>query len=311
VYIARHAGGTFTNQFLGYEFLSRLASAPHGHVGPPGYHVLVSLAGWLPWTVLVPGAIVEMWQARRETRAGTVLLVWAFLPLLVLELVPGKLPHYALPCYVPIAIMVGRMWDVGLGGAPSQPQRIVLGIWAGIPIVLGAATVGGAIVLRREVWSLAAIVCGGTVMLGFAGVFRLALRNRLLSAWKAAVATTLAFHVLAGLWLLPSLEPDRLSRQIAEAANQLAGNEIPVIECGYAEPTMFFYLDRPTPPVEPEALPAPPFVLVAREAELDATGLRPDEHDPDWHVLRGFNYAASRSETVWVGRVTKLRPESR
>ena len=36
IYIATHAGGTLSKQFLWYEIFSRIAGTPHGHGGPPG-----------------------------------------------------------------------------------------------------------------------------------------------------------------------------------------------------------------------------------------------------------------------------------
>jgi 4-amino-4-deoxy-L-arabinose transferase-like glycosyltransferase len=307
VYVALGAGGTFWQQFMGYEIVSRLISAPHGHAGPPGYYVLLSLAGWLPWTVLVPGAVFEAWRVRRVDRIARLLLIWCGVPWLFLELIPSKLPHYILPCYVPLAILFGRMWDVGLQQVVTRRQRFVLGLWAGVPMVLGAGLIVTAVVWHELAWSLAGGVAGAILLAGFALVGWFARQRRLWPAWGSAVGVIALFHVVAGVWVLPSFEPYRLSPQIAAQANALCGPNTEVLVCGYTEPTLFFYLQRPGRVVAAEGIPAAladggaPRVLIVRDPELRASGLAPDAAR-GWHRVDGFNYVKGRRETVWITR---------
>lgn len=318
VYTGLHAGGTLWQQFLWQEVLSRLVSAPHGQGGPPGYHVLVALAGWLPWSALVPGAVLEVWRARREDGGGRLLLVWCLLPWLLLELIPSKLPHYALPCYVPLAIMLGRMWEVGLGRTITGRERAVLGIWAGVPVVLGAGLMAVAAfcvwgregILGPEV--LGPAMAGGVASAALLGGFVLAawqVRRSVQAAWLYAVCATGLFHVLVGLWVLPGLEPYRLSRRVAERANALVGADAQVLVCGYEEPTVFFYLQRPARVVASEEIHAAlgegpgPRVLIVRDEELrqaDHHGGRAAREDGGWQRVRGFNYVRGHRETVWI-----------
>ncbi len=300
--IAVHEGGTLWRQFLWYEVFSRLAGTPHGHGGPPGYHLLLGLAGTLPWTVLVPGALLEAWRLRRAEPAGRVLLLWLLLPWVVLELVPSKLPHYTLPCYVPLAILLGRMWDRGLDGIPTRVQRAVLTAWAGVPVAVGAALAGVAWVLRDAQWMSAALVCGSVLALGFAGVAGLVLRRRPGAAWLAAVGVAGAFHVLAASWLLPALEPYRLSRNIAKCANELGTPGATVLVSGYEEPSLFFYLNDSALVVPPERLLrsmnelSPPYVVIARENVAGAA----DFSGAQRCGVSGTNYVKGRRETVIV-----------
>jgi 4-amino-4-deoxy-L-arabinose transferase-like glycosyltransferase len=319
IHIARQASQAFWGQFVGYEIISRLVSAPHGHTGPPGYYLLVSLAGWLPWTALVPGAVIEAWRARRADRTAWLLLIWLGVPWLLLELVPSKLPHYILPCYVPLAILFGRMWDAGLQQPVTKGQRAVLGVWAAVPMVFGGLiiAVGGA--WHRAAWSWAMCATGATLLLGFAAVAWMLGRQRLPAAWKSSVAALVAFHVVAGMWLLPALEPHRLSRLVAERANVLGTGVAEVVVCGYTEPTMFFYLRLPARVAGAEecarilADTAKPRVIIVRESELRAAGIEPREgpgaagqgsalRSEVWERTAGFNYVKGRDEVVWVVR---------
>jgi 4-amino-4-deoxy-L-arabinose transferase-like glycosyltransferase len=296
IYVGQHAGATFWQQFVGFEIVSRLFSTPHGHGGPPGYYVALSLAGWLPWTVLLPGAVFATWQARRADRAARLLLIWCGAAWLVLELIPSKLPHYILPCYVPLAIMLGRMWDSGLTRVLARRERHVLGFWIGAMILVGIALIAAASTWHELSWGVA----GAVLAIGFGVVAGMVRRRRLLAAWGSALAATVLSHMVVGVWALPGLEPYRLSRRIAEAANELSGPTTRVLACGYTEPTVFFYLRRPAHVVSAREIqrPQPGTVLIVRDAEARAAGLTPDADG--WHPLEGLNIANLRREKVWV-----------
>jgi 4-amino-4-deoxy-L-arabinose transferase-like glycosyltransferase len=309
VYAAQQAGSTLVQQFLWYEVFSRLTSTPHGHGGPPGYHLAVALAGWLPWTALVPGALLELWRARREVRPAWLLLLWCGLPWLLLELISSKLPHYALPCYVPIAIILGQMWDTGLGQPTRSAQRVVLAIWAAVPILLGAGLVAVGIIWRPLAWSPAAMASGLILVGGFGVVGWFTQRGRLAAAWTGAVASISVFYVLLGLWLLPGFEPYRLSRTVAAHANAQHCRGDSLLVCGYEEPSTFFYLDQPARVVSASELAGAraaadgPLLLIAGADELAAAGVTPDPHDPNWQRVAGFNYVKGRHEVIWIGRI--------
>jgi 4-amino-4-deoxy-L-arabinose transferase-like glycosyltransferase len=300
IHVGYRVGGTFWQQFVGFEIASRLVGTPHGHGGPPGYYLLLSLAGWLPWTVLVPGAVFAAWHARREDRIARLLLIWCGLPWLLLELIPSKLPHYILPCYVPLAIMFGRMWDSGLQRTVSRRELGVLGVWVAVMTICGVALIGVAGAWHQVSWGVA----GTALVLGFVVAARLVRQRRLLATWSSALGATVVLHLVVGLWALPGLERYRLSRQIAEQANELCGPTTEVLACGYTEPTVFFYLRRPARVVGPDEIrraasdASAARVLIVRDAEARAAGLTPAAEGS--HRLEGFSLANMRHEEVWV-----------
>ncbi len=299
VLVAQRAGQTLVQQFFWYEILARFVRPPHGHVGPPGYYVLTSLAGWLPWSPLVPGAIFEAWQRRREDRDARLLLGWLAIPWLILELVPGKLPHYVLPAYVPIAILFARMWVRGAGGPVRPAQWRVLGLWAGLPVAIGLALVAAA-----GIWKLPiAVAAPGVVLLAGFGALAVVVRRRQVRGLLAgAVATMVAFYAVTGLWTLPALEPYRPSRQIAERANAILRPGEPVAACGYREPVMFFYLRGPGRPVEPAALAGWRGVVIAEDACLRQAGITPNE---GWARYAWYDVLERQRREVWIGRNDK------
>ncbi len=306
VYVGLYAGETLVDQFIGYEILSRLTSAPHGHGGPPGFYLILSLAGCLPWTPLVPGAVFELWRGRKTDPAAWLMLIWCFAPWLFLELLPSKLAHYILPCYVPLAIIVGRMWGVGLGRAIARPQWTVLGIWVGCNLLLGLGFVHLAYAFGSYAWQWGALACGLTLLIGFAIAGWSVAREQLVRAWSQAVVVAGIFYIVFFEGFLGGFEPYRLSRRIADAANEVSPPGGAVFVHGYTEPTMFFYFDADARVVKPEELEravgsaSRGTAFVIAEPALVETGLV-ELATREWRELEGMNYVKGEPMIVWVG----------
>src|SRR5581483_7854587 len=105
VLIMMRAGDEFFQDSLGGDLLSKLASPQETHGAPPGtYFVLFWLTFW-PGAALAGLAMPAIWRARREP-AAQFLLAWLVPSWIVFELVITKLPHYVLPLYPAIAILI-------------------------------------------------------------------------------------------------------------------------------------------------------------------------------------------------------------
>jgi 4-amino-4-deoxy-L-arabinose transferase-like glycosyltransferase len=100
-------GQTFADEYLGYHVLSRIATPLEGHPSSYIFYVLVLIDGFLPWSFLIPFAIVSSVREnlRGEPRSR--------LPLLLAALVFGgymlvqtKIVSYILPVYPALALLV-------------------------------------------------------------------------------------------------------------------------------------------------------------------------------------------------------------
>jgi len=108
------ADGT-SNGFL-YEFLvrqhfGRATTDEFRRHLPPGTLLGVLLGGLLPWTVFLPAACIrigrEGWRERRQSPAALLLLAWPLVVLVVFSLSATQLPHYVLPAFPPLAVVIG------------------------------------------------------------------------------------------------------------------------------------------------------------------------------------------------------------
>ncbi|MFQ5827901.1 MAG: ArnT family glycosyltransferase [Candidatus Methylomirabilia bacterium] len=102
----------------------------------------VTAIGFFPWSLFLPWALVRVvrssWQGV-EARLWLLLGLWSAAVLVFFTLSPFKLPHYGLPAFPAMALLVAKLWDDsfdGLRGAPSPrmllaPPLVVLAGLAG------------------------------------------------------------------------------------------------------------------------------------------------------------------------------------
>lgn len=146
------------------EVLQRAREGAEGHAAPPGYYLLTIFAFFFPGALLVvlgferavrrafvvrPAAATGLvarlrarWGSVRGRDAELFLLAWIVPTWLAFELVVTKFPHYVLPVYPALALVVARC---ALGGLRALPKplnagdRVTFGAWAVVGTVLSLA----------------------------------------------------------------------------------------------------------------------------------------------------------------------------
>ena len=114
----------YLHYFLWEENVHRFTSAQFNRSGPWYYFIGVLAAGLFPWTALLPTTIADLWQ--RPLKDERLLLVlWIALPLLFFSLSSSKLPHYILPIYPPLAIILAAVIDKALTDTTVKKSRIL------------------------------------------------------------------------------------------------------------------------------------------------------------------------------------------
>ena len=188
--------GRFFADAVGGDLGRKLSSGDDAHGGPPGLHLLLAPLLLFPASALLPGALRLAWRGRAEP-AIRFLLAWIVPAWIVFELTPTKLPHYTLPLYPALclllaagllagawtrlgAVLAGLAALVILGGSCALPF-VVHGTPA-IPALCATALVG---VLAVRAWSARGMLLalGGSVLL-YAAVLEAEL-PRLAPLWLA------------------------------------------------------------------------------------------------------------------------------
>jgi 4-amino-4-deoxy-L-arabinose transferase-like glycosyltransferase len=111
------------------------------HARPWWFFLAILPAGLLPWSLCLPGALVDAVGPRaraqeREWRATVLALLWLVLPLVLFSIPKGKLFAYILPSIPAAALLAGRYL-----AAPPQRSRVTL-------VATGALLVAASIALQ-------------------------------------------------------------------------------------------------------------------------------------------------------------------
>ena len=133
--------GAFLADSVGNDMLGKVGAGQENHGAPPGTYLLAFWATAWPMAPFAALAAAFAWTARRE-KAVTFLLAWIVPFWLVFEAVPTKLPHYVLPAYPAIAILIMLAFERGSLVAQRLWARVLLRLVPLLALVLVAAGLG-------------------------------------------------------------------------------------------------------------------------------------------------------------------------
>lgn len=237
--------GRFLAESLAGDLAGKLAGAQESHGAPPLSYAVLSLATFWPGSYLLVPALSRGWQGRRLP-LERLLLCWLLPAWAALELVPTKLPHYALPLYPALALLAALALAEGRTptGWVRRADLAVKALWLLIGLGLAAALIAVPPAFAGRVSP--AGIAGAVVLL--AGIAW---------AWRRPLALPLLSVVLAGAGaaVLPGLDRLWLSRSAAAlvAAHPAPGLPVAV---GYGEPSLVFLLGTGLRLAGPEAAAA-------------------------------------------------------
>ncbi|HEX6436002.1 MAG TPA: glycosyltransferase family 39 protein [Candidatus Binatia bacterium] len=117
----------YLHHFLYEENFARFTSTQFNRSGPWYYFFMVLAAGFFPWTLLLPMTLADF-RKRPPAEGHLFLSLWMALPFIVFSLSASKLPHYILPLYPPLAILVGASVAKAYTAAPSAKTSWVLSL---------------------------------------------------------------------------------------------------------------------------------------------------------------------------------------
>ncbi len=240
--------GAFFRQAVMGDFLSKVASGQESHGFPPGFYLLLLPLTLWPASPLAGAALFRAWKLRASP-ALRFCLAWIVPAWVVFESVPTKLPHYVLPLYPAICLLVAHLITCGEKGEASEldSKLVKIGyISCQLVIVfLGFAFLGLPWFLEHRFVPPGIL----TALAGLLGAFlsiRGFLKRRYLRATFAALAAT-ALVLAPGLqWILPEINSIWLSRSVSDAATALGGKQVKLCSAGYYEPSLVFLVGTRT-----------------------------------------------------------------
>jgi 4-amino-4-deoxy-L-arabinose transferase-like glycosyltransferase len=242
--IAAKSGGNFFVQAIGHDMLDKVTSGQETHGAPPGYYLLLFWVTFWPGAVLAGLAASVVWKSRHEP-GPRFLLAWLLPSWLVFEAVMTKLPHYVLPLYPAIAILIAGIVEPHGVSKQRWMARGTIG-WFLFPTAVAIGVLVLFIMFGRELglatwpFSAAAVIFGlfAWWLYEADGAERSLLRAMVASIFIAITVYAITFPQL------PSLFPSVLIAEEIRAADC----ERPRVAStsGYQEPSLVFLLGTET-----------------------------------------------------------------
>lgn len=260
VSIASHSNFLF--DMIRGDVIPKLVGGQESHGMPPGFFFIIfSLMFW-PASLFIWHANVFTWR-HRKFPIEKFLIAWIIPSWIFFEIVPTKLPEYVLPLYPAIAVLTAKAIidpkESLLKGITLLFSRIQYAIWALIGMFFVAAFLFVPYYFNHSI-SFVSVLLAALMIVYISSVLIYLLYNRI---QKATVVLLLGIILIFGItfqFLLPSIKPIWISKDVAESIYELAPNRIneqkPLLSIGYNEPSLVFMLGthRVAFPSEDQAL---------------------------------------------------------
>jgi 4-amino-4-deoxy-L-arabinose transferase-like glycosyltransferase len=235
--IYARVGGQFLFTAVGHDMLGKVAGGQETHGAPPGLYLVLFFATFFPASMLAGLATPAIWAVRREP-AARFLLSWLVPSWIIFELVVTKLPHYVLPLYPAIAILIaGAVESKVLSRRPWLVRGVMW--WFLGPIIISFAAVTGAIIFNRDLAFLAWPFFAASIVCGLFA-WRLYDEDGAERAFLRAAAAAVLVSIGTFAVVIPSLEPAFPSVALADVLHESNCADPVAASVGYEEPSLVF-----------------------------------------------------------------------
>lgn len=242
--IVAKSGESFFMKSVGDDMLAKVTSGQEAHGAPPGYYFLLFWITFWPGSVLAGLAAPTVWKARTEPGARF-LLAWVIPSWIVFEAVMTKLPHYVLPLYPAIAILIAGIVEKKGLWRNKWVEHGTIG-WFLLPCVIAVAVPIVFFNTTKDLGLMAWPSAAAAVILGlFAwrlfdvdGPERAVLRGMVSSVFIAITIYAITFP------MLPSLFPSQLVAREVRAKG--CADPHLASTYNYQEPSLVFLLGTDT-----------------------------------------------------------------
>ena len=284
-------------EFLRYvlvtETAARMATDELKRTGPPWYFIPYVVAGALPWSIVA----LASWKKFRKPDPAMVFWFMALLiPFLFFSLSQSKRPQYVLPLMVPIALLIGRIWQ----DARTRIAAIVLAFFGALLLV--ASFFVHRTKLKPELAVVAdetALAFGAAFAIG--GLIALFAKRREI-VLMALTLPTFLLPLIATPMLRAVAERRSTKSFVAELRPHLTP-ETQIIGVEAFTGSLMFYLQRPITVVTKDATELTSNYLIRRYGQFTSNPFSPLKTPPYFErSLAGTNprvYVVRLKDTQW------------
>ena len=110
IIITIQSDGLFWYESVINDLLRKVSKGQESHGFPPGYYLILLFIFFWPGSSFLFSWAIDIYKNRKTIfvldHKVLFLFCWLFPSFILYELIPTKLPHYVLPCYTPLGILV-------------------------------------------------------------------------------------------------------------------------------------------------------------------------------------------------------------
>ena len=243
--------GAFFAESLGKDFGGKITSGQESHGAPPGVHSLAIWATLWPSSLfLMPGLAYAIRAVRSGKdnpviRSMRLIFCWAVPFWILIELMPTKLPHYGLPVFPAICLIMGTAILAMKEMVSFGKTRFFSGL---IFMISTSCILIGLLITQTQYGDLdkaigTYVICGISGLIAIVAGFAL-WGNKIRLSLGAALVPALLCSAGAYIYILPSLTDFKLSERLSAELDRFApGIESSAIHSPhYREPSLVYHL---------------------------------------------------------------------
>lgn len=228
--------GAFLSDSVGSDMLGKVQSGQEAHGAPPLTYFAAFWGTAWPMAPLAAIAAPFVWRSRKDAKV-VFLTAWLVPAWLLFELVPTKLPHYVLPLYPAIAILIALAVERGAFVLDARWKRAALALTPLLAAILLGGALGYGLWIKAApgpaFWLFAPLAIAFSILFA---VPRLTSADRVLAGVAAAASLYQAAFV--GVMGGPTGREIAISPRLAAAASISACPETLLATSGYNEPSL-------------------------------------------------------------------------
>ena len=264
----------WVKDFLWTHNIQNYALKPIGHIRPFYYYFINLPPDFLPWTLLVPGALLFYypWKERLQNLPTLALVCWFAAIFIFFSISKSKIAYYLLPLLPSLALLVGCYLRALITDKETQGMhwRLTAGFLYLLVCLLGiTGAVLPVVVYKLEralfLWALlsAAVLVGGSV-----SMFVFLRRKQLEHCFFSFLAVTLGVSLIASVGILPHIDNYKSPRALGEAVRSHLPADVPVYVFQSTMADFNYYSGRAEIPVVASKDEVSKLTLSGREAYL-------------------------------------------
>ncbi len=251
--VSKATNGQFLRTFFGHDVLERALSAQEKHGGNrllfTPFYLVVTIVGFFPWTLYLPGALSALLGMRLGGRVGRAVLLGWIVPIpILMTLAATKLPHYILFIWPGLALATAAALAAEQQNTLTSRDRLWMHrgglFYAPVALVMAMGMMVGPWFIRVPGLRWSGLVCGAVLLATAVIALREHLAQRFLAGAKVLFVGSLALQ--APLWLafLPAFEQIKVTPAIGQVVNSRTSKDVPVATYSFREPSLNFYVGR-------------------------------------------------------------------